>query len=186
MQPFVWCSVQSLKSCPTLQPRRLQHARLRCPSPTPGVYPNSCPLSWPCQPTISSSVVPFSSCLQSFPASGSFPMSQLFAWGGQSIGVSVSASVSPSSEYSGLISFRIDWFDLIAVQVLSKIFLVKGRGRAMFITDITFRSSILYYVFLLLYHSNLFYKNMLKNCVLIFRLSWIKYSILFWLNMDCI
>ena len=66
-------------------------------------------------PTISSSVVPFSSCLQSFPASGSFPMSQLFASGGQSIG-SFSFSISPSSEYSGMISFRVDWLDLLAVQ----------------------------------------------------------------------
>ena len=65
------------------------------PSPTPGVYPNSCPFSWWCHPTISSSVVPFSSCPQSFPASGSFQMSQLFESGGQSIGVSASASVLP-------------------------------------------------------------------------------------------
>ena len=66
-----------------------QHASPPCPSPTPGVYPNSCPLSWWCHPTISSSVVPFSSCLQSFPASGSFQMSQLFVSGGHRIGVSV-------------------------------------------------------------------------------------------------
>ena len=65
------------------------------PPPTPGVYPNSCPLSWWCHPTISSSVVPFSSCPQSFPASGSFQMSQFFTWVGQSIGVSASASVLP-------------------------------------------------------------------------------------------
>ena len=68
----------------------LQHARPPCPSPTPGVYPNSCPSSWWCHPTISPFVVPFSSHLQSFPASGSFQMSQLFAWGGQTIGVSAS------------------------------------------------------------------------------------------------
>ena len=73
----------------------LQHAKLPRPSPTPGVYSNSCPLSWWCHPTISSSVIPFSSCLQSFPASGSFPVSQSFASGGQSIGVSASASVLP-------------------------------------------------------------------------------------------
>ena len=77
-----------------LQPYGLQHARPPYPSPTPGVYPNSCTLSWRCHPTISSSVTPFSSCLQSFPASGSFPMSQLFASGGQSR-VSASASVLP-------------------------------------------------------------------------------------------
>ena len=72
-----------------------QHARPPCPSPTPGVHPNSCPLCQWCHPTISSSVVPFSSCSQSFPASGSFPMSQLFTSGGQSIGVSASTSVLP-------------------------------------------------------------------------------------------
>ena len=72
----------------SFQPHELQHTRLPCPSPTPGVYPNSCPLSQWCHPAISSSVVPFSSCPQSLPASESFPMSQLFAWGGQSIGVS--------------------------------------------------------------------------------------------------
>ena len=71
----------------------LQHTRPPCPSPTPRVYSNSCPLSWRCHPTISSSVVPFSSCCQSFPTSGSFPMSQLFASGGQIIGVSASTSV---------------------------------------------------------------------------------------------
>ena len=72
-----------------------QHARPPCPSPTPGVYSNSCPSSQWCHPAISSFVVPFSSCPQSLSASGSFPMSQLFAWGGQSIGVSASASVLP-------------------------------------------------------------------------------------------
>ena len=71
-----------------------QHARPLCPSPSPGVYPNSCPLSWWCHPTISSSVVPFSSCPQSFPASESFQMSQLFASGGQSIEVSASTLYS--------------------------------------------------------------------------------------------
>ena len=78
----------------SLWPHELQHTRLPCPSPTPGVYPNPCPLSWWCHPTISSSVVPFS-CPQSFPASGSFPMSQLFASGGQSIEVSATTSVLP-------------------------------------------------------------------------------------------
>ena len=79
----------------TLQPQGLQHARPPCPSPTSGVYPNSCPLSRWCYPTISSSVVHFSSCPQSFSASGSFQMSQLFTSGGQSIGVSASTSVLP-------------------------------------------------------------------------------------------
>ena len=77
----------------SLRPHEPQHARSPCPSPTPRVYPNSCLLSPWCHPTISSTVVPFSSCLQSLPASGSFPMSQLFPSGGQSIGVSASTSV---------------------------------------------------------------------------------------------
>ena len=81
--------------CLTLQPHGLMHARPPCPSPTPGVYPNSCPLSWWCHPTISSSIIPFSSCAQSFTGSGSFQMCQFFASGGQNIGVSVSASVFP-------------------------------------------------------------------------------------------
>ena len=85
------CSVVS----DSLRPHESQHARPPCPSPTPGVYSNSCPLSQWCHPAISSSVVPFSSFPQSLPASGSFPMSQLFAWSGQSTGVSASASVLP-------------------------------------------------------------------------------------------
>ena len=97
-----------------LWPHRLQHARLPCPSPTPRVYSNSCPWSWWCHPTISSSVIPFSSCLQLFPASGSFQMTQFFALGGQSIG-SFSFSINPSNEYSGLTSFRMDWLDLLAL-----------------------------------------------------------------------
>ena len=85
------CSVAS--NC--LQPHGLQHTMPPCPSPTPRIYSNSCPLSWWCHPTISSSIVPFSSHLQTFPASGSFPRSQFFASGGQSIGVSASTSVLP-------------------------------------------------------------------------------------------
>ena len=89
----------------SLQPQGLQHARPPCPSPTPRVYSNSCQLSRWCHPTISSSVVPFFSCHQSFPASGSFLMSGLFASGGQIIGVSASASVHP-------INIQEDWFPL--------------------------------------------------------------------------
>ena len=85
------CSVVSN----SLRPHEPQHTRPPCPSPAPGVHPNPCSLSRWCHPTISSSVVPFSSLLQSFPAPGSFPMSQLFTSGGQSIGVSASASVLP-------------------------------------------------------------------------------------------
>ena len=81
----------------SLWPHDLQHARPPCPSPTPRVHPNSCPSSWWCHPAISPSVIPFSSYPQSLPASGSFPMSQLFTWGGQRIGVSASASVLPKN-----------------------------------------------------------------------------------------
>ena len=93
----IFSSVQSSRSVvsDSLWPRGLQHTRPPCPSPTPRVYSNSCPLSWWCHPTISSSVIPFSSCLRSFPASGSFQTSQFFSSGGQSIGVSASASVLP-------------------------------------------------------------------------------------------
>ena len=87
--------VQSLIVSDCLRPHGLQQARPPCPSPTLGVYPNSCPSSQWCNPTISSSVFPFSSCLQSFPASGSFQMSQLFTSGSQRTGVSASASVLP-------------------------------------------------------------------------------------------
>ena len=97
-----------------LRPCDLQHTRLPCPSLSPWVCSNSCQLSQWCHPTISTSVTSFSACLQSFPASGSFTTSQFFSSGGQSIGVS--ACISPSNEQSGLISLRIDWFDLLAVQ----------------------------------------------------------------------
>ena len=107
------CSVQFSCSVVSLcDPMDCKHTRPPCPSPTPRVHSNSCPLSLWCCPTISSSAFPFSSCLQPFPASGSFWISQLFASGGQRIGV----SASTSSEYSGLISFRMDWLDLLAVQ----------------------------------------------------------------------
>ena len=119
------CSIVS----DSLRPHGLEHTRPPCPSSTPGVYPNSCPSSWWCHPTISFSVVPLSSCLQSFPASGSFPMSQLFASGSQSIG-SFSFNISPSDEYSGLISFRIDWFDLFAVQGTLKSLLQHHSSKA--------------------------------------------------------
>ena len=88
-------SVQSLSHVQLLRPHESQHARPPCPSPTPGVHSDSRPSSWWCNPAISSSVVPFSSCPQSLPASGSFPMSQLFAWGSQSTVVSALASFLP-------------------------------------------------------------------------------------------
>ena len=97
----------------SLRPHESQHARPPCPSPTPGVHPDSRPSSQRCHPAISSSVVPFSSCPQSLPASESFPVSQFFASGGQSVGVSASASVLPMNIRT---FFRMDWLDLHAVQ----------------------------------------------------------------------
>ena len=101
------CSVMS----DSLQHHELQHTRPPCPSPTPGVHPNPCPLSQWCHPIISSSVIPFSSCSHSFPTSGSFPMSQLFTSDGQSIGVSASTSVLPMNTQ--------DWFPLGCTGLIS-------------------------------------------------------------------
>ena len=121
-----WCSLITIFKNPfssvqfshsvvsdSLRPHELQHTRPPCPSPTPGVPLNSCPSSQWCHPAISSSVIPFSSCPQSLPASESFPMSQLFAWGGQSIGVSALASILPKNtqdwsplEWTGWISLE--------------------------------------------------------------------------------
>ena len=122
------CSVVS----DSLRPHGLQHARPPCPSPIPGAYLNSRPLSWWCHPTISSSVVPFSSCVQFFPASGSFQMRQFFASGGQILEFQLQHQ---SSEYSGLISFRLDWLDLLAVQGILKSLLQHHRVGMIFITE---------------------------------------------------
>ena len=105
----------------SLQPLGLQHARLPCPSLTHGAYSNSCPLSWWCHPTTLPSVITFSSCLQSFPASGSFPISQFLASGGQKIGVSASASVLPMNVQDW---FPLGWTDWITLQSkrLSRVF----------------------------------------------------------------
>ena len=116
-----WNSVQFSHSVmsDSLKPHGLQHARPPCPSPTPRACSNSCPLSKRCHLTISSFVVPFSSCLQSFPASGSFPISQFFASGGQSIGVLASASVLPMNIQ--------DWFPLGLIGLIS--LMSKGLSR---------------------------------------------------------
>ena len=105
----------------SLQPHGLQHARPPCPSPTPGIYSNSCLLSWWCHPIISSFVVPFPSCLQSFQASGFFQMSQLLASGGQCIGVSASTSVVPMNIQDW---FPLGWTGWISLQSkgLSRVF----------------------------------------------------------------
>ena len=110
-------------------PHGLQHGRPPCPSPTPRAYSNSCPSHWWCHPTISSSVVPFSSHLQSFSSSGSFPISQFFTSGGQSIGVSASTSVLPVNSQDWL-GFRIDWLDLLAVQGTLKSLLQHHSSKA--------------------------------------------------------
>ena len=110
----------------SLRPHGLQNARPPFPSPAPGVYSNSCPLSLWCHPTISSSVIPFSSRLQSFPESGSFQMSQLRwpkYW-------SFSFSISPSNEYSRLISFRMGWLDLLAAHGTLKSLLQHHSSKA--------------------------------------------------------
>ena len=134
----------------SLRPHGLQHTRLPCPSLTPGAYSDSGPLSWWCHPAISSSVAPFSSCLQSFPASGSFPMSWLFTSGGQSIGASASASV---------LAMNIqDWFRLgltvlmfLLYKGLSRVFSsTRVRKHQFFSTHFIFRD--------FMYHLHLHYK----------------------------
>ena len=113
----------------SLPPHGLQHTRPPCPSPTPRACSNSCPSSWWCHPAISSSVVPFSSCPQPLPASQSFPMSQLFTWGGQSIGVSASASLLPmnTQDWSPL-----GWTGWISLQSegLSGVFLLQHQFKS--------------------------------------------------------
>ena len=129
----------------SLQPHGLQHARLLCPSPIPRACSNSCPLSPWCHPTISSSVIPFSSCLQSFPASGSFSMSQFFASGGQSIGVSTSASVLPMNIQD---KFPLGLTDLISLQSqeLSRVFSNTTVQKHQFFSAVFFTSNCLLYI----------------------------------------
>ena len=111
------CSVMSS----SLRPHESQHTRPPCPSPTPGVYSNSCPMSQWCRPVISSSVIPFSSCPQSLPTLGSFPMSQIFTWGGQSIGVSALASVLPMNTQDWSLLGWTGWISLQS-KGLSRVF----------------------------------------------------------------
>ena len=110
----------------SLQPHGLQHAKLPCPSPTLRACSVSCPSNWWYHPIISSSVVPFSSCLQSYPASGSFQMSQFFTSGDQVLELQHQSS----NEHSGLISFRMDWFDLLVVQGTLKCLLQHHSSKA--------------------------------------------------------
>ena len=115
----------------------MQHTRPPCLSPTSRVHPNPCPSSWWCHPTISSSVVTFSSCPQSFPASGSFQMSKLFASGGHKYW-SFSINISPSNEHPGRISFRMDWLDLLAVQRTLRSLLQHHSSKASILQRSTF------------------------------------------------
>ena len=115
----------------------LQHIRPPCLSPSPRVYSHSCPLSWWCHPTISSSVILFSFWLQSFPPSGSFPMSWLFASGGQSTGVSASTSVLPMNTQDWS-PFRVDWLDLLAVQGTLKSLLQHHSSKASILRRLAF------------------------------------------------
>ena len=126
LQCLMWClcSVQLssvAQSCLTLRPHESQHSRHPCPSLTPGVHSNWCPSSRWCHPAISSSVVPFSFCPQSLPGSQSFPMSQLFAWGGQSIGVSALTSVLPMSTQDSSLLECTGWISLQS-KGLSRVF----------------------------------------------------------------
>ena len=126
----MWSSVQFSRSVVSdfLRSHESQHARPPCPAPTPGVHPNSCPSSWWCHLAVSSSVIPFSSCPESLPASGSFPKSQLFA--GWPKFWSFSLSISPSNEHPGLLCFRMDCLDLLAVQGTPKILLQHHGSKA--------------------------------------------------------
>ena len=113
----------------SLWPHRLQHARLPCLSPTPRACPNSCLSSWWCHPTISSSVIPFSSCLQSFPALGSFQMSQFFTSGSKVLEAKASASVLPKN-FQDWFPLGLDWLDLFAVQGTLKSLLQHHSSKA--------------------------------------------------------
>ena len=119
----------------SLQSHGPQQSRLPCPSKIPGIYSNSCLSSWWCHPYISSSVIPFFSWLQSFPATGSFPMNQFFTSSDQSYR-SFRFNISSSSEHPGLISFRMDWLDLLAVQET-----LKSSPKAQFKSSILQRSA---------------------------------------------
>ena len=134
--PYTDCSVQFSHSVVSnsLRPHEPQHTRPPCPSPTPGVHPNPCPLSRGCHPIVSSSVIPFSSCLQSFPPSGSFPVSQFFASGGQSIGVSAAASAFPMNSQGW---FPLEWTCLSSLQS-------KGLSRVFSSTTVHSKASVLW------------------------------------------
>ena len=135
----------------SLRPHGLQHARLLCPSSTPRACSNSCPSSWWCHATISSSVVPFSPCLQSFPAWGSFPVSQFFPSGGQSIGVSASALVLPMSIQ--------DWFPLRLIGLIS----LQSKGLSRVFSNTTVQKHQFFGAQLSLWSNSLIHTWLLEN-----------------------
>ena len=141
---FVWITSSVQFSCSvvsnSLWPHELQHSRPPCPSPTPRIYSNLCPSSWWCHPAISSSIIPFSSCPQSLPAWGSFPMSQLFAWAGQSTGVSASASVLPMNTWDWS---PLGWTGWISLQSkgLSRVFSNTTVQKQFFGTELSSQSN---------------------------------------------
>ena len=131
------CCYLVSKSCLTLKSHGLQHARLLYPSPSPTVCPSSCPLNWWCHPSISSSVALFSSCLQSFPASGSFPMSQFFTNCGQSSEASASASVLPMSS-QGWFPLRLTGLISLLSKGLSRVFSSNTAWKQQFFSTVFF------------------------------------------------
>ena len=153
----------------SLWPHGLQYARPPCPSPTPEVYSNSCPLSGWCHPTISSSVVPFASCLQSLPASGSFPMSQFFASLGQSIGASASASVLPMNIH--------DWFPLGLTGLIS--LLPKGLSRVF--SSSSLKSSVLQCSAFFMVQLSHLYMSTRKTIALTLQTFVDKWCLCFWI-----
>ena len=138
----VWHFSPVAQLCPTLRPYRLQHARIPFSSPAPVACFNSCPLSWWCHPTISSSVVPFSSSLQSFPASGSFPMSQFFTSGGQSVGTSALASVLPMNIQDWFPLGWTGWISLLS-KGLSRVFSNNHSSKASILRCSAFKSTLI-------------------------------------------
>ena len=145
----------------SLRPHGLQYTRLPCPSPTPGAYSNSCPLCWWCHPTVSSSVVPFSSYLQSFPASGSFQMNQFSSSGGQSIGVSISTSVLPVNIQ--------DWFPLRWIGWIS----LQSKGLSSVFSNTTVQKHQLFGAQLSLWSISHIHTRLLKKTIALTRWTFV-------------
>ena len=176
---FQFSSVQFSHSVmsDSLRPHGLQHTTFPCPSPTPGVYSNSCPLSRWCHPTILSSVIPFS-CLQSFPASGSFQMSRFFASGGQSIGVSASASVLPMNIQDWSPLGWTGWISLQSKELSRAFSNITVQKHQFFSTQLTLWSNSHIHTWLLEFLIN-FYRSIvgLQCCVSFYCTArWISYT----------